>query len=205
MYVIGLTGNIATGKSSVSRMLKSLGACVHDADKIAHEVMRAGTNVFRGVVERFGSGVVGLGGEIDRQALGAIVFRDAEAMVELERLVHPAVVAEVLARLERCQAAVGVVEAIKLLEAGMRSYVDAVWVVSCPREQQIDRLMRDRGLPQAEAELRVDAQPPQRAKIAQADVVLRNSSTLKDLRAQVAVAWQAIPGMASASPDGCGK
>ncbi len=201
MYVIGLTGNIATGKSTVAAMLARLGAYVIDADKLAHRAMRAGGKVHRRIVARFGQGILAADGEIDRAKLGAIVFADAQALQDLERIVHPAVVQETLRLLAECAAEVAVIEAIKLLEAQMHRYCQAVWVVTCRREQQIQRLMHTRHLSRAEAELRVAAQPPPEEKLARADVVIDNANGLEETWRQVVRAWNAIPGAAPASLD----
>ncbi len=194
MIVIGLTGNIACGKSTVAKMLEALGACVIDADRLAHEAMRPGTAVYRAIVERFGEGILAGNGEIDRRALGAIVFRDAEALADLERIVHPAVIAETLRRLGACERPVAVVEAIKLLEAEMHRHCHTVWVVTCSREVQLARLMTTRGLSAEEAEVRIAAQPPQALKVARADVVIENSGPLEETWRQVVRAWNALPG-----------
>lgn len=193
MYTIGLTGNIATGKSTVAGMLADLGAYVIDADRLAHEVMRAGTGVTRAIANRFGPGVVRPDGGIDRAALGAIVFSDAAALADLERIVHPPVIALTLQRLAESTAAVRVIEAIKLLEAQMHRHCDAVWVVTALRAQQVERLMRTRGHSRAEAETRIDAQPPAAEKVARADVVIDNSGSLEETQAQVLRAWRTIP------------
>lgn len=194
MYVIGLTGNIATGKSSVAAMLKRLGAYVIDADKLAHETMRAGSEINRRIVARFGADVLTADGDIDRAKLARLVFSNMGALRDLERIVHPAVVAEALRRLRASDKAVGVVEAIKLLEARMDRYCQAVWIVTCTRQQQIERLMRTRGLSEAEAELRMNAQPSIEEKLARADVVIDNSRSLAETWRQVVEAWRAIPG-----------
>lgn len=193
MYVIGLTGNIATGKSSVAAMLGRLGACVIDADKLAHWVMRAGTEAHRRVVDRFGSHVLRPDGEIDRGVLGRIVFSDQEALQALEQIVHPVVVAETLQRLRACERPVAVVEAVKLFEAQMHRYCDAVWVVTCSYEQQLERLVHKRHLSVDEARLRITAQPPVEAKLARAHVVIDNSGSLQETWAQVVQAWNRIP------------
>ncbi len=196
--VIGLTGNIAVGKSTVASMLAELGAWVLDADKLAHELMRPGTDVHQRIRERFGSGVLSSPDDpqsaIDRAALGDIVFRDPEALRALEEIVHPAVVAETLRRLAACAAEVAVIEAIKLLEAEMQRYCDAIWVVTATREQQMERLMQTRGLTEDEASTRIDAQPPAADKIARADIIIDNSGSIEATRAQVVAAWQRIPG-----------
>jgi len=201
MYVIGLTGNIATGKSSVAAMLGRLGACVIDADKLAHWVMRAGTEANRLIVERFGPQVRREDGEIDRPVLAEIVFSDDKALQDLERIVHPLVVEETLQRLKTCRRPGAVVEAVKLFEAQMHLYCDAVWVVTCTREQQIERLVRTRHLSVEQAALRIAAQPPVQAKLAQAHVVIDNSRELEETWRQVLRAWNEIPGAPKVPED----
>jgi len=202
LYVIGLTGNIATGKSVVAAMLEKLGACVIDADVLAHRAMRTGTEVNRRIVERFGREVLRADGEIDRARLGPIVFSDPSALEDLESIVHPAVEQETLRQIAACERPVAVVEAIKLLEANMHEHCDAVWVVTCSRQQQIARLVTSRDLTTSEAELRVNAQPPPDEKVARADLVIDNSRRLEDTWSQVVCAWRAIPGAPSAPASG---
>ncbi|MGC8786491.1 MAG: dephospho-CoA kinase [Anaerolineae bacterium] len=204
LYIIGLTGNIATGKSVVAAMLAELGALVIDADALAHEVMKAGTPTWQRVVDEFGPDILQPDGEINRARLGARVFADPEALKRLETIVHPAVIAESERLLLQWQnepgvsatgctgRKVAVLEAIKLIESGMHRQCDELWVVTCPYEQQVQRLMENRGLGRAEAELRIHAQPPQEEKIAIADVVIDNSGDLERTRAQVLREWQRI-------------
>ncbi len=191
-YIIGLTGNIGTGKSTVARMLADLGAEVIDADRLAHEVMAPHTPEWQRVVERFGRSILRPDETIDRRALGAIVFADPAALRDLEAILHPAVRARIRARFAAAERPVVVVEAIKLLEGGLYLEVDAVWVVTATREVQLLRLMRLRGLTRAEAETRVDAQAPQAEKVVRADVVIDNSDGLDRTREQVLAAWRAI-------------
>ena len=200
-YVIGLTGNIATGKSTVAAMLQSLGAEVIDADKVAHSVMRPGTEVQQRVLERFGPTVFAPNGEIDRARLGAIVFADPKALYDLECLVHPAVIEETLRLLAGMRSRVRVIEAIKLLEARMHCYCQAIWVVTSERRQQIQRLMETRHLTESQAILRVDAQPPAEEKLARADIVIDNSGTQQCTWHQVLAAWGTIPSAPAAGPD----
>lgn len=188
-FLIGLTGNIGTGKSTVARMLAELGAETIDADKAAHEVMRAGTPVHAAIVAAFGPDVLAPGGEIDRSRLGALVFADPVALARLEAIVHPATLEAVAARVADAAADVVVIEAIKLIEAGMAEVYDSVWVTACRQEQQIQRIMGERNLNRAEAEQRVRAQPLQEEKIARADVVIDTSGTLARTREQVRRAW----------------
>ncbi len=203
LYVVGLTGNIATGKSVVAAMLAELGAEVIDADALAHDVMKAGTPTWQRVVDEFGPDILQPDGEIDRASLGARVFADAEALSRLEAIVHPVVIAESVRLLQDlgkeasstsdlAGIKVAVLEAIKLIESGMHRRCDELWVVTCPREQQVKRLVDTRGLSVAAAELRIDAQPPQAAKVARADMVIDNSGDLEQTRAQVVREWERI-------------
>ncbi|MFZ2361145.1 MAG: dephospho-CoA kinase [Anaerolineae bacterium] len=193
--VIGLTGNIGVGKSTVMALLAELGAAGIDADRVAHEVMAPGQPAYDQIVARFGPQIAPGGGPIDRLRLGQIVFSDPAALADLEAIVHPAVFQVIQRRVAQADAPVVVIEAIKLLEAGLsRQLCQQVWVVTAPREQQIERLMQTRGLSEAEAILRIDAQPPQADKVAQADVVIENDGSLTDVRAQVVRAWQVISG-----------
>jgi len=190
--LIGLTGNIATGKSVVAQMLADLGACVIDADKVAHEVMAPGGPAYHAVVSAFGRKVLAADGTVDRGKLGEIVFRDADALRRLEAAVHPATITEVTRRIVEATERVVVVEAIKLIEAGMHRAYDALWVVTAPRSLQIGRLVSKRGLSEEAAALRVDAQPPQEEKAALADLVIANDSDLDALREKVQAAWSEI-------------
>jgi dephospho-CoA kinase len=192
-YKIGLTGNIATGKSTVAKMLVDLGAAFLDADKVAHSVMAPGGPAYAAVVAAFGAEIVADSGEIDRRALGKIVFSDPEALARLESLVHPAVIAEVDRWIATREVPVVVVEAIKLLESGMAETYDAIWVTACTEATQVARLMDSRGLTRADARQRIHAQPPQAEKVARADVVIDTEATLAETRRQVAAAWANIP------------
>lgn len=198
LYIIGLTGNIATGKSAVAAMLAKLGAHVVDADALAHQVTRAGTPAWQRVVDIFGRDILQPDDEIDRARLGARVFADPQALARLEAIVHPAVIAESERFLQELQSKpsdgtpIVVLEAIKLIESDLRSRCNELWVVTSPREQQVQRLMATRDLSQAEAELRIDAQPPQADKVALADVVIDNSTTLEQTQARVTREWERI-------------
>jgi dephospho-CoA kinase len=197
MYIIGLTGNIATGKSTVARILQNLGAEVIDADRLVHSLMEPGTEVWHAIRQAFGPEVIGPDGAIDRRRLGAIVFADPAALARLEAIVHPAVGRAILRRLEEWRSQpqpprVVVIEAIKLLESSLAKLCDAVWIVVAPREVQIERLVRTRGLTPEEAALRIDAQPPVEPKLARADVVIHNDGSLDHLRCQVEEAWRRI-------------
>src|SRR5512135_1173909 len=154
-YLIGLTGNIATGKSTVAKMLEELGATVIDADALVHELQRQGTPVFDDIVAAFGPGILDQTGEIDRKALGAIVFADPAQLRALESIVHPAVLIESMRRIAEAPTPVIVYEAIKLIEAGRAEMCDALWVVVAQPEVQLERLMRTRSLSEADARQRI--------------------------------------------------
>ena len=191
--VIGLTGNIGTGKSTVSGILAGLGALIIDADQVAHRVMEPSQPAYQAIIAEFGQEIAPEGGSIDRRLLGQIVFTDPAALARLEAIVHPAVYRQVKELVQESVEPVVVIEAIKLLEAGLSLQLcDVVWVVTAPREEQIERLIRTRDLSRAEAMLRIDAQPPQPDKVAQADVVIRNAGSLEQLHQQVMAAWQQV-------------
>ena len=191
-YVIGLTGNIATGKSTVAKMLEELGATVIDADALVHELQRQGTPVYDDIVAAFGPGILDRAGEIDRKALGAIVFADPAQLRRLESIVHPAVLIESARRITAAATPAAVYEAIKLIEAGRAEMCDALWVVTAQPDVQLQRLMRDRHLSEAEARQRIAAQPPQSEKIRRATVIIDNSGSLEETQQQVAAAFRAI-------------
>jgi dephospho-CoA kinase len=191
-YLICLTGNIATGKSTVAAMLAELGATVIDADKVVHEIMGRGSGVYDAIVAAFGPEIVGSDGEIRRGELGRIVFNDAAELRRLEEIVHPAAGVEVRRRALEAETPVVVIEAIKLIEAGWHHTCQALWVTTCATEQQIERLMAGRGLSFEEAQQRVNAQPPQIEKIRLADVVIDTAGDMAETRRQVELAWQAI-------------
>ncbi len=191
-YRIGLTGNIATGKSAVGRMLVELGAEVIDADRITHVVLALDGAAYPAVVAAFGTEILASDGSIDRGKLGDIVFSDAEALAQLERLVHPPVIAEIRRRIAASTAPVVAVEAIKLLESGVADDYNAIWVTTCPETAQVKRLMKSRRFTRAEALRRIHAQPPQAEKLARADVIIDTGGSLDATRAQVIAAWEAI-------------
>jgi dephospho-CoA kinase len=155
--------------------------------------MEPGQPAYEQIVARFGAQIAPGGGPIDRLRLGQIVFNDPAALADLEAIVHPAVFQVIRRRVAEAGAPVVVIEAIKLLEAGLsRQLCDQVWVVTAPRAQQMQRLMASRKLSEAEAILRIDAQPPQAEKVNLADVVIENDGSLAEVRAQVEGAWQRL-------------
>lgn len=176
--VIGLTGNIATGKSLVLRMLQELGATVIDADKLVHVLMLQGGTVYDAIVSEFGRYILDSNGQISRAKLGKIAFGDPTALERLEALTHPGVVAEVKQRIATAPTPVVVVEAIKLFESGLADTCASNWVVVAPPEVQYKRLIERRRMSPEHAKQRILAQSPQKDKAKQADVIIDNSGAL---------------------------
>ena len=201
-FVIGLTGNIATGKSVARRMLEHLGAYTIDADSLTHRAYAKGAPGYQLVLDRFGKWLLNREGEIDRKKLGNLVFSDPEAMKQLEEIVHPLVRQAVEMLLQRAKQQVVVVEAIKLLEGDLRKVCDTIWVTNAPESVQVERLMRKRGLTEAQALERVRAQSPQSQKIKMGNMVITNTGSYEDLWKQVSEAWKEIvPGEADVPAD----
>lgn len=188
-YLIGLTGNLASGKSTVRRMLEQLGAVGIDADRLAHAAMQRGSPAWGAIVDIFGTGILRYNGKIDRQKLGARVFADAGALEQLESIVHPAVGELIKATLRQTKSNVVVIEAVKLVEAGMDQWCDALWVVTSAYEVQVARVSRDRQMPPEDARARLAAQGSQDEKLKRANVVIDNSHDLSTTRRQVQNAW----------------
>jgi len=198
-----LTGNIGTGKSVVRRMLEHLGALGIDADSLAHRVIAKGAPGYNPVVRLFGQWVVGPDGEIDRARLGRLVFSDPQALAQLEAIVHPLVLQAIDWIITRTSKTVVVIEAIKLLEANIHQSCDSIWVVTVSPEVQLARLVQKRKLDEAVARQRIQAQPPARAKLAAANVVIHNSGTFEDAWKQVATAWiKNVPQLESPPTEG---
>jgi len=201
-YIIGLTGNIGTGKSLVRRMLEHLGAYGIDADALSHRAIAKGAPAYRPVVNMFGQWILTPDGEIDRAKLGRIVFADPVALHDLEVQIHPLVLEAVSLLIRRASQPVVVIEAIKLFESPLREICDSLWVVTCPPEVQLRRLVEKRKMLPADAKMRVEAQPPQSEKTAMADVVINNGGSYDDTWKAVMEAWHTtIPGMLDVEPE----
>jgi len=184
---VGLTGGIASGKSSVSGILRELGAVVIDADELAREVVAKGTPGLERVVGAFGPDVLTADGEMDRAKVGAIVFADEEQRRVLEAIVHPLVFERIVALEAAASEADLVVHDIPLLaESGRAATFDAVIVVDAPADLQVERMVRDRGWTREQAEARIAAQAGREDRRAIATYVVDNTGTLDDLRQRVA-------------------
>jgi dephospho-CoA kinase len=196
MLVIGLVGGIGSGKSVATAMLAELGAEVVNADLVGHEVYEPGKPGFDAIVAEFGAAMVGPDGRIDRKKLGPIVFADGAKLERLNAIVHPLIRAEIERRIVRARAngtvRAVVVEAAILLEAGWRSLVDQVWVISARREDVVERLAAQRGMAAAETDARMAKQMTDAERRAVADVVIENVGSLDDLRTRLTGLWQAV-------------
>ena len=190
--VIGLTGPIGAGKSTVAAMLRELGAKVLDADAIVHDEESRGTTGYSAIVQTFGTKVLREDKEIDRAKLAAEVFGDPKKLAQLERILHPRVIARILeARKMLREGEVLVVEAIKLLESGLRNVCDEIWVVLAPRDVMLERLAA-RGLPRAEAELRLANQYTEEEFRAAADAVIENGADRDRTKERVRAEWSRL-------------
>lgn len=193
--LIGLTGGIGSGKSTVASIVSELGASVIDADRVGHDVYLPGSEGFRLVREAFGDGIVAADGTIDRKALGARVFADPAQLARLNALVHPLIGAEIRRRIDAARAAAPerpiVVEAAIMLEAGWR-FFDRVWIVVVSPEVAITRVMASRGLAREEVEARLAAQMSNDERRRHADLVIENDGSLAALRTQVEAAWRGV-------------
>jgi len=197
MLRVGLTGGLASGKSTVAGMFRRLGAFHIDADRIAHDLMAPGGRAFDPVVSRFGRGILGDEGSIDRKALAAVVFRDASSLAALNAIVHP-MVREEIARAVAVQEArpnpapMALVDAALLVESGIHRDLDALVVTTCRPETQIARAAARGGMTEAEARARIAAQAPAEEKRSAADYVVDTDTSLSDTERQVRAVWDAL-------------
>ncbi len=191
-FIIGLTGNIATGKSVVRRMLEHLGAYGIDADALARRAIAKGAPGYEPVIETFGRWILDEDGQIDRARLGRLVFAEPEALRRLEAIVHPLVLSAIDLLVRRAPQRVIVIEAIKLLESGLAERCDSIWVTHAPSEVQIARLLEKRHMDRASAMQRLEAQTSQDEKLRAADVVIRNEGSFEQTWAQVLHHWNRL-------------
>jgi dephospho-CoA kinase len=192
-YVIGITGNIATGKSVVRKMLEHLGAYGIDADALAHRAMAKGAPGYPLILKTFGQWILDQEEQIDRKKLAKVAFSDPNALEKLESIIHPLVAHAVDVLIRRANQPIIVIEAIKLLESDLAAGCDTVWVVDAPAELQIARLMHKRKLSEGAARQRIAAQSPQALKLRAAKVVIRNNGSFENTWEQVQEAWEQLP------------
>jgi len=196
MLVIGLTGNIGTGKTTVSGILAQLGAATIDADKLGHELLQPGSQAYQEVVAAFGESILNRNREIDRHKLGQLVFNDPAALARLNQMMHPKMYEITREGIEQCRkqgVKVAVVEVILLIEAGWTSLVDQVWVTVAPEAVIVERIKAERGLDEAQILARLRSQMPSKEKMKHADVVIDTDCPLAELKAKVSELWQNLP------------
>ncbi|HYL43339.1 MAG TPA: dephospho-CoA kinase [Ktedonobacteraceae bacterium] len=190
--IIGLTGNIACGKTAVGHMLLELGAERYiDADEVVHKLYDSGQPIALQVAAAFGDKVLAADGSVDRKALGAIVFQDAAALQRLEAIVHPAVGLALVNELAPVsEAGIAIIDAVKLLEGNSGKFCQSKWLVICPEEQEVARLIARNALSVEEAWARIRAQSPVQPRLALVDEVIDNGGTLEQTRRQVISAFE---------------
>ena len=195
--VIGLTGGIASGKSTVSAKLKELGAAVIDADLLARDVVRKGEIAYNRIVQCFGADILLPSGDINRKKLGNIVFSDKEKLALLNNITHPEIIKRMKERIQELKAEgarVIVVDAAILIEMGLHKYVDSVWVVTVDRETQIKRLIERDKFEYREAENRINSQFTNEVRKKYADVVIDNSKPIEEVEKRLEELWNNITG-----------
>ncbi len=195
MKVIGLTGGIGSGKSTVSGFLAELGAVILDADRVGHEALRTSDEVRRELLATFDWQIINPGGEIDRKKLGEIVFNDPESLSRLNQIMHPRIYDMVKAQLEEYRGqgvAVVVLEAPLLIEADWTSLVDEVWVTVAAESTVLRRLTEQCGLSERECLARIRCQLPSEERVKHADVVIDTDCALDELKARVKELWQRL-------------
>lgn len=191
-YVIGLTGNIATGKSVVRQMLQHSGAYTIDADSLAHQAMMPGAPAYKPIVDTFGQFIVGADNQINRAILGQIAFSNPEALKKLEAITHPLVRQAIDVLVKRSKQRVVVIEAIKLLDGDLSSWCDSVWVVNATPQTQYRRLVGKRKMSEEDAKRRITSQSAQADKVKKANVVIENDGDVEQTWKQVQAQWDTI-------------
>ncbi len=195
MKVIGLTGGIGSGKSTVSRFLAELGAVIIDADKVGHEALKPVTELWREVVAAFGEQILTPSGDINREKLGEIVFSNPDSLVRLNRIMHPRLYEVVKAQLEeyrRRGIGVVVLEAPLLIEAGWTSLVDEIWVTVASEATVLQRLQERTGLSEPESLSRIRSQLSFVERVRYADITIDTDGELDELRARVEKLWRGL-------------
>ncbi|CAN5749729.1 dephospho-CoA kinase [soil metagenome] len=188
-FIIGVTGNIACGKSTVMAELGSLGAWLVDADAVYHTLIEPGEPLYDVIVGQFGHEILAAAGTIDRRLLGDLVFRDRDLLTELERITHPLIRLTILETIATSPSNVVAIDAVKLIEGGLAALCNSVWLVVCDPQQQIERLTQRNRISAEEAEMRIAAQPDTDSRRDQVDVVIDNNGSINSTISQVRTSW----------------
>lgn len=197
MPVIGLTGNIASGKSLVSGILMELGASIIDADQVARDIVEPGTPVMEKIKLTFGEQVLNPDGTLDRKSLGKMVFAEPTLLKRLNEITHPAIVQKILQQIEAFRQnnpggeSVLIIDAALLFEVGMPEFVDEIWVVDVAEDEQVRRLMNRDGLDREQAMARINSQMPAAEKRKMADLIIDNSGDMAATREFIEKTWHA--------------
>ena len=203
MKVIGLTGGIGSGKSTIAGFLSESGVPVIDTDRVTHHILETDSTIRQRILDAFGKGVLNRDGSIDRQELGKKVFSEAQQKENLEEILHPAILSHVMEKLgefrERDVAAV-VLEVPLLIEADWARYVDEIWVATAPRKTILGR-MKAKGIPVEDVVTRMEAQLPSRERNRHADVIIDTDCSLSDLKAEIKGLWQEFLSRMSSAPS----
>jgi dephospho-CoA kinase len=195
MKIIGLTGGIGSGKSTISQFLKELGAAVYDLDKIGHDVIQKNGAAYQEVTKAFGDKILAADGEIDRAVLGKVVFNNPEALKRLNGIVHPCIdrqIDEIIKSIQRSHSQVVVFEAAAMLEAGRAWQADEIWVVTAPEDTVIQRIKNRPGYDKDVARSRIHSQMTNVERLKKADVVINNDGTAEDLKNKVKAEWDKL-------------
>lgn len=195
MKVIGLTGGIGSGKSTVSQLLSELGASVLDADKVGHQCYQPGTEAWKDVVDAFGEEIVAPDGSIDRKKLGAIVFGDPEALIRLNQIMHPRMYDMMADQIEEYRLGgveVVVLEAAILFEAGWTPLVDEIWITVASEPTVVQRVRERTGLPEEQIRSRIRSQLSNEERKGKADLVISNDGGLDELQEKVEELWEGL-------------
>jgi len=196
MFVIGITGNFGTGKTTVSRMLAELGAVLINADELGHELLQPDDQAYGKIVAAFGKSILSPNGEIDRSKLGKLVFDDNTALARLNKITHPRIYEIVKQKIEEYRQAgtrVVVLEAALLIEAGWMPLLNQLWVTTAPEATIVRRLKSSRGLSEEQVLARLRTQMPQEEKARQADIVINTDCSLNELKARITELWHRLP------------
>jgi dephospho-CoA kinase len=199
-YTVGLTGNIACGKSTVGRMLIDLGADYVDTDAVVHQILANDTPQAREIVQHFGPSVAAPNGGIIRSALGSIVFADPSKLRALERILYPGVEEIVHDRIHSTRAPLIVIDGVRIFESGLAERLDELWVVVCSEDVQRVRLANERGMAPHDIDARLGSQPALQKKLARADLVIDNSGELENTRRMVEAGYRSALKKSRVSP-----